>query len=212
MKYINKGGKSKKIKLQIFSCFIKQFFLPLSVLCFPFLSSAASELSNWTLFTQAFNFSLFFSALFFLVKKPIQVLFHKRKKEFFAFEKQAFEWEKQKKEENKLWLEKISDLNEKEKNIKEKAKTEGDRFKEQKQQELKELEKSLKAYCEFLIHLETEKMKKRLLIYWKKQLIQSAKKELEEQALSPDFQEKEAKAFLNFLGAADIEKELKVEF
>ena len=200
MRYMNRSDELTGANFQLFNCFMKHLIL-LFGFCYPFLSQAASELSGWTLFTQGFNFSLFFLGLYFLVKKPIQVLFHKRKKNFFAFEKQAFDLEKQKKEANQHWEKKISNLNEREKNIKDKAQKEGDRFKEKKQQELKELEKSLKTYSKFLIHLETEKIKKQQAAYWKQQLIQNTKKELEELALSPAFQEKEQKNFLNFLEA-----------
>ncbi|MBC6415041.1 MAG: hypothetical protein GDA46_01425 [Bdellovibrionales bacterium] len=167
------------------------------LLFYPFASLATSELSTRLVFIQIFNFSLFAIGLFFLLKKPVQVLFHNRQKNFFAFEKQAFELEKQKKEENQKWEKKVSVLREKEKNIKKKAEEEGNRFRREKLQELKEIENKLKTYANFLIQLETEKIKRQQLNYWKKELIQNVRSELQE--LNSSFQEQEEKIFLDFL-------------
>ena len=166
---------------------------------FPFLSEAVSELSNWTLFTQGFNFLLFFFAFVFLIRKPVKLLCHQRQKNFFSFEKQALAFEKQKKEQNEEWEQKISDLSKKEKNIKQKAQAEGDRFYAEKQKDLKDLEKRFKNHSDFLLHLETEKLKKEQLDYWKQELVELSKKELEGLAQELSFQKKEKNTFINFL-------------
>lgn len=166
---------------------------------FPFLSEAASELSSWTLFTQVFNFSLFFLAFVFLIRKPFKLLCHQRQKDFFSFEKQALALEKQKKEQNKEWERKISDLSEKEKHIKQKAQAEGDRFYAEKQKDLKDLEERFKNHSDFLLHLETEKLKKEQLDYWKKELVELSKEELKGLAQELSFQKNEKNTFINFL-------------
>ena len=166
---------------------------------FPFLSEAASELSSWILFVQIFNFSIFCVVFFFLIRKPIQLLCHQRQKDFFSFEKQAIELEKQKKEENTVWEKKLLELKEQEQNIKKKAKEEGDRFYAEKQKELKDLEEGVKKYSAFIIRLETEKLKKQQLDYWRKELIEISKKELIHLAGESPFQQKEKEKFINFL-------------
>ena len=178
----------------------KQSFSWVLVLAFfPVLSEAAGELSSWVLFTQVFNFSIFCLSLFLLVRKPIKLLCHQRQKDFFSFEKQSFELEKQKKEEYKLWENKLSDLKKQEKNIHQKAQEEGDRFYAMKERELKELEERLKKHLDFLLHLETEKLKQQQLDYWKKDLLESSKKELLVIAKEDSFQKKEKQAFIDFL-------------
>ena len=174
-----------------------------SILIFLFFSSpafsAGSELTAELLFAQAFNFSLFMLAGWFLLKNPVQALFHKRQKDFFDFEKSAFQLEKEKQAENDSWKKRLSELEEKEKNIEAQAQAQAQKFQEQKQQELKELQQSLKRSSDFLIRLETEKIKKASLIYWKKALIKKSKAELLATAESKDFQNKEANTFLSLL-------------
>jgi len=174
----------------------------------PLFSEAASELSFWVLFTQLFNFSLFFVVLILLVRKPVKLLYHQRQKDFFSFEKQALALEKQKKEENKEWEQKILALNLKEKNIKQKAQEEGDRFHAEKQKELMDLKERLKKHSDFLIHLETEKLKKQQFDYWKQKLVELSKKELEHLGKENSFQKKEKHSFINFLKSQKKEVQL----
>ena len=164
--------------------------MPLTVL-------AGSEFSPQAIFFQAFNFSIFLFLFVFLLRKPLQTFFHKRQKEFFAFEEQALKLEKEKQKQKDLWDSKLSVLVEKEKNIKEKAKIEGERFKTQKQKELKELSERLKKTTAFLLNLETEKLKRESFKYWKTQLVEKTKTELNEMALSKAFQKKEQEGFLS---------------
>ena len=168
-------------------------FLPLVVY------SAGSEFSSKAVLFQLLNFSVFVFLFLFLLRKPVQTFFHKRKKEFFAFEEQALKLEQEKQKEEQLWDEKLSDLAEKEKNIKEQAKMEGERFKNQKQKELKELSESLKKTSTFLLSLEKQKLKRESFKYWKTQLVKKSKIEVEEQALSKDFQKAEQEGFLSLL-------------
>ena len=170
------------------------------LLVFPFLAySGSSEFSPQAIFIQIFNFSIFLFAFLFLIRKPLQTLFHKRQKDFFSFAEQALKLEKAKKAEKKLWDKKLSDLNEKEKTIQQEAQEEGERFITQKKQELKKLSRSLKMASEFLLNLEKEKLKRESLSHWKKQLVDGVRRDLKESARSKDFQKKEQKTFLQLL-------------
>ena len=169
-------------------------------LLIPFTAySAGAEFSPQVIFFQLLNFSVFLFLFFFLLRKPVKTFFHRRQKEFFAFEEQALNLEKEKQQQKKLWDSKLFDLTEKEKNIKEQAKKEGERFKSQKKKELKELSESLKKTSAFLLSLEKEKLKRESFKYWKAQLVEKTRTELNNQALSKDFQKKEQKGFLNLL-------------
>jgi len=179
-------------------------FLCIMLSLFPAFSEAAGELSFWLLFTQGFNFSLFFLAFLFLVRKPIKLLCHQRQKDFFAFEKQALALEKQKKEENKEWEEKIVKLELREKSIKRTAEEEGSRFQFAKQKDLKDLEESLKKHSDFLIQLETEKLKKQQLDHWRQKLVQFSQKQLEDLAKHSSFQQKEKQNFVDFLKEREV--------
>ena len=181
----------KTLLFKISGCLI--LFLPLLAY------SAGSEFSPKAIFIQVFNFSIFAFAFFFLVRKPLQTLFHKRQKDFFAFEEQALTLEKEKQKENQLWDSKLSDLESKEKSIQEKAQAEGERFKAQKKKELKELSERLKKTAEFLLNLEREKLKRKSLSHWRKQLVKSAKADLNQLALTEDFQNQEQRGFLELL-------------
>ena len=161
--------------------------------------SAGSELSLSAFFVQAFNFSLFAGAFFFLLKNPVQAFFHQRQKSFFDFEKQAIQIEKEKKAENETWKKRLSELEEKEKNIEAQAKEQAQKFKELKQKELEELHKSLKSSSDFLIRLEAEKSKKDSLLYWRKKLVERSGKELSVMAQSKEFQDKESNFSLELL-------------
>ena len=176
---------------------IKVLVLTLSLL--PCFSFAASELSTWTLFVQLFNFLIFFFLFVFALRGPAQSFCHKRQKDFFAFEKQSQELERIKKKENQRLEKKLLDLQEREKNIKKTATIEGKRFQDNKQKELEELKDRLKKYEVFLLHLETEKMKKQQFDYWKNELIAKSKQELEALAKQAVFQKKEKEAFISFL-------------
>lgn len=183
--------EKKKIK--------KTQYLLFAFLSLPLSASAATELSSWVLFTQVFNFSIFFLAFALLIRKPVQLLCHQRQKDFLSFEKQVLKLEKQKREEHEKWERKLSDLQERERNIKKKAKDEGDRFYSEKQKELKELEERLKNHTEFIARLETEKLKNQQLDDWKKKLLELSKKELNLLAQDTAFQQKEKEAFIGFL-------------
>lgn len=150
----------------------------------------------WEVGIQVFNFTLFFLAFVFLLRKPIQVFFHKRQEEFFSFEKQALSQEKERKKELKLWEDKIAKLKEQEKDIQKKAFAEGESFVAQKKEELEALRARLKKESEFFLHLETEKAKRELLEKWKDKIIQFAESELKKQAGSSAFQKESLSSFV----------------
>ena len=161
--------------------------------------AAGSELTSKLLLAQIANFSLFVLAGYFLLKNPLQALFHKRQKDFFDFEKQAAGLEKEKQVENDKWKKQLAELEKKEKNIESQAQAQAQKFQEQKRQELKELEQSLKRSSDFLIRLETEKIKKSSLSYWRKSLVKKTQAELLKLAESKNFQDQEVQSFLNLL-------------
>ena len=175
------------------------------ILSFPFLAhSAGSEFSAQAIFIQAFNFSVFLFAFLYLVRKPLQTLFHKRQKDFFAFEEQALKLEKEKQAEQKLWDKKLSELEKTEKNIQKQAQEEGERFKKQKQKELEDLAQNLKKSSSFFLNLETEKLKRKSFSYWKSRLLADTKSELKQLALSKDFQKKEHAGFISLLKKQEL--------
>ena len=145
---------------------------------------------------QVLNFSLFFAALIFLLRKPVKVFFHKRQEEFFSFEKQALSLEKDRQKELKLWEKKIAVLKEQEKDIKKKAQKEGEKLISQKKEELESFRARLKKEADFFLHLEKEKAKRELLEKWKDKIIQLAEVELRKQALSSTFHQGKLKTFL----------------
>ena len=146
---------------------------------------------------QAFNFSLFALALFFLIRKPVQIFFHKRQEEFFSFEKQTAEVEKKRKTELASWGKKLSELEKQESHIQQKAQAEGERLDLQKKEQLKSLKVQLTREADFLLNREREKAKKELLKKWKAHLAQSVRQELGEQALSPELKAQQIQEFLN---------------
>ena len=171
-----------------------------ALLNFPFLAySAGAEFSGKAIFIQAFNFSIFFFAFLFLVRKPLQTFFHKKQKDFFAFEEQALKQEKEKQETQKLWKSKLLNLEKKEKNIQKKAQEEGLRFEEQKQKELEELSKRLERASSFLLNLEKEKLKRESFSHWRAQLVKNIELDLNRLAESKEFQIKEQEGFLALL-------------
>ena len=172
------------------------FFL----LFLPFLAySASAEFSPKAIFIQVFNFSIFAFLFLFLVKKPLQTLFHNRQKDFFAFEEQALKLEKEKQVEKAEWDSKLQDLDNKEKNIQKQAQTEGERFRAQKQKELTELSRRLRKTSEFFLNLEREKLRRESFSHWRTRLVESARSDLSQMALSEDFQKKEQAGFIELL-------------
>ena len=170
------------------------------ILFSPFLAySAGGEFSFKAIFIQAFNFSLFLFFFLFLVRKPLQAFFHKRQKDFFAFEKHALKLEEEKQAEQKLWERKLLGLKTKEENIHKQAQEEGKRFKEQKQRELEELSARLRKSSAFLLNLEREKLKRESFNRWKTHLLEKVETDLKRLALSEEFQKKEQEGFLNLL-------------
>ncbi|MCZ0932919.1 MAG: hypothetical protein OXJ52_07195 [Oligoflexia bacterium] len=170
------------------------------ILFFPFFAySASAEFSPKALFIQVFNFSIFLFLFLFLVKKTLQTFFHKRQKDFFAFEEQALKLEREKQKEKELWDGKLKDLNNKEKNIQKQAQTEGERFRAQKRKELEEFSERLKKTSEFFLNLEKQKLRRESLSYWKAQLVESARRDLSQLALFEDFQKAEQTGFINLL-------------
>ena len=198
-----------KVRQTIFLFLLNRFlFLPLF---FPLVAySASREFSPQAFFIQLFNFSIFFFIFFFLVRKVLQTFFHKRQKDFFSFEEQALKLEKERQSEKKLWDSKLLDLDSKEKNIQKKAQEEGERFRAQKQKELKEFSESLKKTSQFLLNLEAEKLKRASLNRWKFQLVEDARTDLNRLALSEDFQKREQAGFLNLLKKAQLEEKSRL--
>ena len=173
-------------------------FLLLGLLLFflPFFSFASNEtFPAKEIFFQTFNFLIFAIVLFFLIRKPVKVFFHKRQEEFLDFEKQAFQLEKEKREEQKNWEKKIQALRDQEKGIEQKAQAEGKNFIFQRKEEIRTLRERLKKEADFFIRLEREKSKRGLLERWKNKVVEEARLELEKQALSPDFQKERLKDF-----------------
>lgn len=176
-------------------------------LFFPFVAHSAGEpLSAWWVFTQVLNFSLFAGAFFFFLRKPVQTLFHNRKKHFLSFEKEQADLEKARKKECQMLEEKISGQEELGKTIADQAKTAAKKFEFQKEQELEDLNKKLKRSAEFLILLEKEKAKRDCFSSWKKRLADETKKNLMELAKSSSFQEKSTHTFFNFLKNLSLDK------
>ena len=177
---------------------ISKIFLLFVFFLLPFAGFAVSEgFPAKEVFVQIFNFSVFAAVLILLVRKPLQVFFHKRQEEFFSFEKQAVQLEKEKQEEYKNWEMKIQALKEQEEGIQKKAQEEGDRFITQKKEEIKQLQDRLKREARFFIRLETEKLKRKLLKNWKGKVKEGACFELEKQAGSKDFQTARLEDFFN---------------
>ena len=171
-------------------------FLLLFLFLFPASAFAASEgFSVKELAIQIFNFSIFFTALIFLTRKPLGAFFHKRQKDFISFEEQAIHLEKERQREKKEWGEKLTTLEKQEQGIQQKAQTEGERWFFQKKEELKSLKIRLQKEADFLIHLEKEKAKRELLQQWKDKVIQSAQQDLKNQSQSHNFQSERVKDF-----------------
>ena len=168
------------------------------------LRAESGEFSPQGLFIQVFNFSIFFVALFFLTRKPLSAFFHKRQKDFMSFLEMAKSQEKEKQKEHKEWDDKIKALQKKAQNIQQQAQKEGEIYLSQKQAQLKLLKQELKKSADFLIYLETQKAKKKLIQKYKAKLILSAKEELKKESLSFKFQEVVLENFLT-----DIEERLK---
>lgn len=167
------------------------------LLSFPILAhSAGAEFSAKAIFIQAFNFSIFLLIFLFLIRKPLQSFFHKRQKDFLVFEEQALKLEKEKQEELELWRKKLLALEQTEKNIQKQAQEEGRRFEEQKKQDLEELSKRLKKTSSFLLNLEREKLKRESFFYWRSQLVENVKTDINRLATSDEFQQKEQAGFL----------------
>ena len=181
------------------------------IIIFPFFAySAGAEFSPKAIFIQLFNFSIFIFLFLFLIRKPLQAFFHKKQKDFFAFEEQALKLKKEKQETQRLWEKKLLDLEEKEKNIEQKAKEEALRFKTQKQQELEELSKKLKKISAFLLNLEKEKLKRESFSYWRSQLVKNVEEDLRYLAQSKEFQTEEQGGFLALLQKKDIERKKRI--
>ena len=181
----------------------------LCILFYPWMAYSASEFSAKAIFFQAFNFSLFFLAFLFLVKKPLKAFFHKRQKDFFSFEEQALKLEEKIKKELELWDEKLKDLDSKQSNIKRQAQEEGNRFMLQKKQELETLKKKLKKTSDFLLSLEKQKLKRESLEHWRSELVEKTRKELNKLSLSENFQKREQEGFLTLLSDSRLAEKAK---
>ena len=131
------------------------------------------------IFYQVFNFSIFFIALIFLLRKPAKEFFKSRKEDFFRFEKQARQQEEKMKKEHQLWLDKVEEISKKETDIKSQALKEGENFKKQKQLELEGLKEKMKKDEEFLLKLEKQKLLQQTLSAFKEKVAGYAQKVLE---------------------------------
>ena len=172
------------------------FFLALTILFFSLFSYASEgTFPAKEIFFQIFNFSIFVMILFFLMRKPIKVFFHKRQEEFFAFEKQAFQLEKEKQEELKTWEKKIQVLRDQEKEIEKKAQAEGEKFVFQQKEEIRTLKIRFKRESDFFLRLEREKSKRELLEKWKDKVISETSKNLDKQARFLEFQREQFRDF-----------------
>lgn len=172
-------------------------FLALIFLLFPSLAFAKAEgFPLKEILIQVFNFSVFAIVFVFLVKKPIGAFFHKKQKDFIAFEEQALQLEKEKEKEQKEWDKKLMDLEQKEKSIQQSAQQEGERLLAQKKEELKNLSNQLKSTAEFFIRLEREKLKRNLIQKWRSKVAEEAEEDLKQQPKTSDFQNKRLKEFL----------------
>ena len=177
--------------------FLNAVFLG-AFICFSFFARAETSqgFPAKEIFIQFFNFSIFAGLLFFFLQKPLKAFFHKRKKDFLAFEEQTASLEKEKKEELALWEGKLKSLKEQEANIRQRATAEGDKLIFQKKQQLEQLRSQLEKTADFLFHLEEEKSKRDLIKKWRGQVARSAEEELKRQAVSLDFQKNMLEVFL----------------
>ena len=148
------------------------------------------------LFFQLLNFSIFVFLLGFLLRKPIQKLFHKRQEGFLSFEKQSLKEEQTIRAEKKLWQEKLKNLEEKFKGIGDEALRQGESFAQRKQKELAALRARFKRELDFFIRLEREKAKRELLKKWQARLSKDLRQEFQKQALTDNFQQLWMKNFL----------------
>jgi len=169
----------------------------LAALLFPSFSFAdSSSFPLREITVQVFNFSVFAIVLFFLVRKPIKLFFHKRQEEFFSFEKQSARLEREKKKELEAWEKKLEILKEQKKYIQKKAQSEGEKVIFQRREEIKNLQNRLKKEAEFFLQLEKEKLRRELLKKWKDKITQKAGQELDKQAKSSSFQQERFRDFL----------------
>lgn len=168
------------------------------LLLFPCLSLAeAGSFPTKEILVQAINFFIFFALLIFFLRKPIKLLFHKRKENFVSFEKQMFQAEKEKELELESWKKKLNSLIQQEKDIQGKAEKEGEKFLLFKKQQLEKLRTQLKKEAQFLLDLEAKKSQTDLLKKWRDKVIHLAEKNLEQQAKEPHFQKERIKDFFH---------------
>ncbi len=188
-----RGTGSLADRALVFPLFFPLFFLP----GLAFADRAPFPVQEIT--AQAFNFSVFAIAFIFLIRKPVQLFFHKRRDEFLSFERQAMQLEKERKGELKAWEKKLKGLREREKDIDQKARSEGEKFMSQKRREIQNLRDRLKREAEFFLRLEREKAKKELMGRWREKIIQAAGRSLKNQAPARSFQQALFKDFFKQL-------------
>ena len=162
---------------------------------FVFAEAAGGAFPFREIFFQLFNFSLFSAGLIFLLRKPVQVFFHKRQEEFIAFEKQALKLEKEKRAEYEKWEKKREEAEENSSTVRQKAREEGERFAFQQKEVLKNLKIRLQKSSDFVIHREREKAKRDMLAKWEGRLIRNARLGLELETRRPDFHSAQVRHF-----------------
>ena len=136
---------------------------------------------------QALNFFGFAFLFFFLIRKPAKIFFRDRRENFLKEERVAKEKEEEMKKEHSSWTEKMRGLSDQEKNLLPKVEKEGNRYQEQKNEEITFLKERLKREEEFLVRLEKEKSKKYILNNLKANVVEKAKETLKNQENQENF-------------------------
>ena len=149
-------------------------------------------------FFQAFNFALFCALLIFLTRKPLEVFFKKRKKDFLQFKETARAKFEKASEERSKWQKQLSEV-ESLPAIRERARREGERLKAEKERELKELEELRQREARFFLQLEKEREKQNMLKKFQRDLALQAEKELRTAGTAAEFQKRLYNGFLKRL-------------
>ncbi len=153
-------------------------------------ASSGKGIPSKEIFFQFFNFSLFFIAFLFIIKKPVRNLYQKRRKDFLLFEEQAKKQRKDLEAKLQQWQTKIKELDVKEQTVKEDAEKEGKKWVAEKEKEITDLKKRLKSEEEFFGHLESEKIKRDSFKKWQKRIVERADPLLKKESLKPEVQQK----------------------
>ena len=170
-------------------------YLLLLIFSLDAVASSSSGIPLEAIAFQVLNFLGFAFLFFFFIKKPTKKFFRDRRENFLKEEKIAREIEEKMKEEHSSWVKKVRDLSDQEKNLLSKVQKEGNRYQQQKNEEIASLGERFKREEEFLIRLEQEKSKKHVLTNLKVNVVERVKEILENQENQEKFHSKLYKNF-----------------